>query len=152
MRMTDVFVVNTNDYKDPIVSYGEVKTNTSGYQGNIGIEGHNSIKRDNALENPDILCFIINILGDQGKENEASFFIDIQLNKVHYKTKHKLFLIHDTKFWKDKILEKLNASELDSALQDFTVYPVLIDNLRTLIDDSFKNSWRAAEVIANDNQ
>ncbi len=149
MRMTDVFVVNTNDNKKPIVSYGEVKTNTSGYQGSIGIKGHNSIKRDNALENPDILRFIINTLSDQGKEIEASFFMDIQLNKVHYEIKHKLFLIHDTRFWKEKILENLNAIELDSALQDFTVYPVLIDDLRALIDDSFKNSWRAAEVIAN---
>jgi hypothetical protein len=149
MRMTDVFVINTEDIKKPIVSYGEVKTNTSGYKGNIGIEGHDSIKRDNALENPDILRFIINTLCDQNREDEASFFIEIQLKMKHYETKHKLFLVHDTKFWKEEILENLNACELDSALQDFTVYAVLIDNLKTIIDESFKNSWREAEVIAN---
>ncbi|MBI5841736.1 MAG: DUF1837 domain-containing protein [Chloroflexi bacterium] len=149
MRMTDVFVVNTEDIKKPIVSYGEVKTNTSGYKGNIGVEGHDSIKRDNALENPDILRFIINTLCDQNKEDEASFFIEIQLKMANYEIKHKLFLVHDTKFWKDEILENLDACELDSALQDFTVYAVLIDNLKTVIDESFKNSWREAEVIAN---
>jgi hypothetical protein len=149
MRMTDIFVINTEDNNKPIVCYGEVKTNTSGYKANIGLEGHNSIKKDNALENPDILRFVINTLCNQGREDKASFFIDIQLKMINYETKHKLFLVHDAKFWKEEILENLNACELDSALQDFTVYIFLINNLKTLIDESFKNSWREAEVIAN---
>lgn len=152
MRMTDVFVVNTEDNKNPIVCYGEVKTNTSRYKPTIGVEGYESIKKDNALENPDILRFLWNTLSDQGEEDKALFFIRVSLKNIKYEIKHKLFLINDSKFWKDEILENLNACDLDSELRDFTVYMVVINDLKKLFDDSFRNSWREAEVIANDNQ
>jgi hypothetical protein len=73
MRLTDLCLFKVSDVEKPIACFGEVKTRSSDHNPSIGVEGHNSLARDDALEDPEILRFLTQVLYDSDKFDEAKF-------------------------------------------------------------------------------
>ena len=52
MRLTDLCLIKTAGLPQPLVCYGEVKTNSSHYNADLGIAGHTSLAKDDASDRP----------------------------------------------------------------------------------------------------
>jgi hypothetical protein len=146
-KLTDLCVIKIRPGEKPLVCYCEVKTHSSKVNKNLGIEGHDSLIRDDALTNPEILRFISKRLYDAGKYDEASFISDMKLGRVAYDKKHELFLVHELSEWDEEVLTRLAEHGLDDGLVGFCVRVVVINNLRVLIDAVYTNSWAAAKAL-----
>jgi len=146
-KLTDLCVIKTRPGERPLVCYSEVKTHSSKLNRDLGIEGHNSLIRDDALTDPEILSFISKRLYDTGKYDEASFISDMKLGRVEYDKKHELYLVHELSEWNEEILSRLDEHGLDAGLVDFCVRVIVIKNLRALIDAVYANSWAAAKAL-----
>lgn len=138
IRLTDLCLIGKTDKGIPIVCYGEVKTLSSGKKTSLAVDGHESLAKDDALSDPEILRFITNMLFQLGKHNEHKLFRDIWLGRIKYEQRHDLFLIHEKDYWEDLVLDQLQAIELDKRLIDFSVKVVLVTGLRDLIEESFR--------------
>jgi hypothetical protein len=148
-RLTDLCLIKLVDGQKPLVCYSEVKTHSSRCDKGLGIQGHDSLSKDDALNNPEILRFISTRLYDSGQFAEADFISDLRLGRVQYNRRHDLYLIHDSATWSEEILERLHGHELDGSLVDFSVRVFLIRELRGLIDDTYECSWMAAKDIVD---
>lgn len=151
MKLTDLCLINRDDsLSRPLVCYGEVKTKSSTrYDANVGIEGHNSLVKDDALEDPEILKFFCTILYNSKQYEDAAFFSKLRLGKIMYDKQYNLFLIHEKTTWREEILVKLDAHSIDNRLTGFCVSVVLIQQLKEVIDESYKRAWKGAEAILN---
>ncbi len=147
MRLTDLCVIKKDAVPRPLVCYGEVKTKTSGCNRKLAVEGHESFRKDDALEEPEILRFICTWLYETSRFDEADFFSRIRLGKIRYDKRHDLFLVHDLGNWTEEILDNLEVCDLDERLVDFSVKIVLIDGLRTVIDTAYDRAWMELEEI-----
>lgn len=151
MRLTDLCLIKTSGLPQPLICYGEVKTNSSRYDADLGIAGHTSLAKDDALTDPEVLRFLCQVLYETGKYDESSFILRIMLGKISFTKRHDLFLVHEQTTWNDEILTRLDNIALDDErLVDFSVKVVKIGGLRGVIDLSYARAWRAAEVIANE--
>lgn len=142
MKLTDICLVKTEGLQKPLVCYGEVKTKTSSCDKDLGIKGHESLKKDDALEKPEILRFLRQQLYSMQRYDEARFFSGISLGKISYDIKHTLILVHETKSWEEDILKNLHSQELDSRLVNFSVKVILIQELRQVIDETYARAWQ----------
>ena len=124
-KLTDLCVIKIRPGKKPLVCYSEVKTHSSNLNKKLGIEGHDSLIRDDALTDPEILRFISKRLYDAGKYDEASFISDMKLGRVEYDKKHELYLIHESSEWDEEVLSQLDKHGLDAGLADFCVRVIL---------------------------
>ena len=147
MKLTDLCLIKINGLEKPLIYYGEVKTKSSTCNKNLGIEGHESLRKDDALQNPEILKFVCNLLYSMNKLDEAKFFSKLRLGMIDYDRKHILFLVHENSSWSDEILDNLNAHELDSNLVDFSVSVIQIQKLRQIIDESYSRAWQGVEAL-----
>jgi hypothetical protein len=150
MRLTDLCLIKKHTSIKPLVCFGEVKTKSSACDTQIGIKGHDSLAKDNALEDPGGLHFLCTHLYEMGKYDEADFLSDIRLGRIAYDFRHDLFIIHNKEDWQEKILENLNNHDLDKRLVDFSVKVVLISQLREVIDQVYERAWRAAEEVIDE--
>jgi hypothetical protein len=149
MRLTDLCLFHVDDINNPLVCYGEVKTKSSGPNPNIAVEGHESIRKDDALSDAEILRFISDRLREAGRLEEYKLITRIRLGKISYRTRHDLFIIHDKAHWKDNVLDNLNACQLDSRLVDFSVRVILIEELARVIESAYdKCDVAAMEIIS----
>lgn len=122
MKLTDLCLINRDEsLTKPLVCYGEVKTKSARYDANLGIAGHESLVKDDALEDPEILKFFCTILYNNNKYDEATFFSRLRLGKIGYDKQYHLFIVHEKTTWKDEILDRLNTHPLDSRLTNFCV-------------------------------
>lgn len=149
-KLTDLCVIKLRPNEKPLVCYSEVKTHSSQLDKNLGIEGHDSLIRDDALKNLEILRFISKRLYDAGKFDEANFISDLKLGRVEYDKKHELHLVHEFNEWNEEILTRLENHGMDAGLVDFCVRIFLIKNLRVLIDAVYANSWAAAKTLVDE--
>lgn len=149
-KLTDLCVIKIRPGEKPLVCYSEVKTHSSKLNKHLGIEGHDSLIRDDALTNPEILRFISKRLYDAGKYDEANFISDMKLGRIEYDKKHELHLIHESSEWDEEILSQLDNHGLDAGLVDFCVRVIVIQNLRALIDAVYANSWAAAKALIDE--
>jgi hypothetical protein len=149
MKLTDLCLIKTNGLNKPLICYGEVKTKSSSCNVKLGIEGHDSLIKDDALQDPEILKFFRTILYSMNKFDEAEFFSKIGLGKIDYDKQHCLFIVHEQSTWKEEILSNLNAHDLSPHLIDFSVNVVLINQLRKVIDETYSRAWRWVEDIVN---
>jgi hypothetical protein len=140
-RLTDLCLVKTEDHSRPLILYGEVKTRSSGCNKNLAIEGHDSLCKDDALADPEILRLIRVWLYETERIEEADFFTRISIGELKYDTRHALVIVHALAEWTEEILEALNATDLDPRLIDFTVTLLLIDDLRTIMDECYSRTW-----------
>ncbi|PLS80217.1 MAG: hypothetical protein CYG59_09175 [Chloroflexi bacterium] len=148
MRLTDLFLIKLVDGQPPSICYGEVKTKSSGCDLQLAVKGHNSLAKDDALSDPEILRFICVWLYETEMFEEAELFSNIRLGKIQYSKRHDLFLIHDKSTWTDQILDNLEICDLDNRLVDFSVKVLQIADLRTLIDTTYSHcSLAAVEVL-----
>ena len=152
MRLTDLCLFKRGEHlPKPVVCYGEVKTKASLKRNlNIALEGHESLLKDDALENVEVLKFMCARLYDLRLYEEADFISDIRLERIDYKKQYELFIVHEGTRWKDEILERLHIQGLDERLVNFSVKVVLISELQNTIDMLFRNAWLGAEVIVNE--
>lgn len=149
-KLTDLCVIKIRPNEKPLVCYSEVKTHSSQLNKNLGIEGHDSLIRDDALKNPEILRFISKRLYDAGKFDEANFISDLKLGRVEYDKKHELHLVHELGEWDEEILSRLEEHGLNAGLVDFCVRVIVIKDLRVLIDAVYANSWAAAKALVDE--
>lgn len=149
MRLTDLCLIKVKDSTKPIVCYSEVKTRSLGCDKKLAIQGHDSLVKDDALSNPEILRFISTWFYETGMLEEGKFLSKIRLGIQEYDKRHDLFLVHDKANWDNEILENLNNYDLDSRLRDFSVKVVLITDLRNLIDAVYERAWIAAKGIVD---
>lgn len=148
MRLTDLCLIRMDRAPRPLVCYGEVKTKSTGCDRRLGVKGHESLAKDDALSNPEILHFICTWLYEKGMYEEAMFFSRIRLGKIDYDRRHDLFLVHTDQTWDPEILDNLDECELDSRLVDFSVKVVLIADLRQVIDETYERVGTAgAEIV-----
>ena len=132
-----------------MVCYGEVKTNSSDCDKQLGVKGHASLAKDHALSNPEILRFVSTLLYETGRHEEASFVSDIGLGRAQCDRRHDLFLVHETGNWSEEILDNLENCNLDERLVDFSVKVLLIRDLRTVIEETYDRTWEAAREMAD---
>jgi len=151
-RLTDLCLIKIVNDQNPLICYGEVKTHSSKCDKKLGIQGHDSLSKDDALNNPEILRFISTRLYESGRFDEASFISDLRLGRTRYNRRHDLYLIHDSATWSEEILERLHAHDLDKSLADFSVRVLLIRELRGLIDRTYECSWIAAKDIVDEQE
>lgn len=142
MKLTDLCLIKIEGLPKPLVCYGEVKTNSSSYKRDLGVEGHNSLCKDDALSDPEILQFFCKILYDKEQYKEAIFLSKLRLGKIEYEKKYYLFLVHEQTIWNDEILDRLNVQTLDNRLTDFCVSVVCIHQLRKIIDECYARAWK----------
>jgi hypothetical protein len=148
MRLTDLCLIrNDEEMGRPLICYGETKTNTSGVDRQLGIKGHDSLAKDDALDNPEILNFICTWLYETDRFDEAEFLSRIRLGTITCDKRHDLFLVHDLENWREDVLTNLDASQLDERLVDFSVKVVLISNLRQIIDDVYSLACESVEEL-----
>lgn len=150
MKLTDLCLIKTEGLEKPLVCYGEVKTKSSSCNFRLGVEGHDSLVKDDALENSEILSFFSNILFTMGKYEEAEFLQKIQLGKIDFDRQHFLFIVHEKSTWDEKILANLNEHNLSPHLIDFSVNVVLVNQLRKVIDESYSRAWKCVDGIVNE--
>jgi hypothetical protein len=149
MRLTDLCLIKMGDLPQPQVCYGEVKTNSSHYNSALGIKGHDSLAKDDALTDPEVLRFLSNVLYEAEKFDEGRFLVRIWLDKISYTKRYDLFLVHDRATWRDEILDNLNGHNLDERLVNFSVKVLHIERLRHVIDSVYARTWIAAREVAN---
>jgi hypothetical protein len=152
MKLTDICLINKDDsLAKPLVCYGEVKTKSAKkYDANVGIDGHNSLIKDDALQDPEILKFFCTILHASQRYEEADFFSRLRLGKIEYDKQYHLFLVHEQTTWNDEILDKLEAHPRDERLVNFGVSVVLIQQLKEVIEESYNRAWKGVEAILNE--
>jgi hypothetical protein len=143
-RLTDLCLIKRDRLPRPLVCYGEVKTKSTGCNLELAVDGHESLAKDDALADPEILRFIRAMLYERGDFDEAFFFSEISFAKIEYDSRHDLFLVHDKDSWKDEVLDRLQVCELDGRLVGFSVKVVLISRLRRLIDSAYEQTATAA--------
>ncbi|MBE9256374.1 hypothetical protein [Dolichospermum sp. LEGE 00246] len=149
MKLTDLCLIKTNGLSKPLICYGEVKTKSSACDPKLGIKGHDSLVKDDALEKPEILNFFCNMLYVTKRIDEADFLTRIRLGKIDYDKQHYLFLIHDKSTWKEEVLSNLNSYQLNSDLINFSITVVLVEQLRQVIDESYSRAWKSVEGWIN---
>ncbi|AZB72444.1 hypothetical protein [Synechococcus elongatus] len=150
MKLTDFCLIkNCERLAKPLICYGEVKTKSSHFDADLGIQGHDSLIKDDALEDPEILKFFCKMLYSREKFDEADFFSKIRLGKIAYDKHFYLFLVHEKQTWSDEILDKLNTHSIDERLENFCVSVVLIQELRKIIDESYARAWKGVREIVN---
>jgi hypothetical protein len=148
VRLTDLCVFKVDGREIPLVCYGEVKTKTSGRDFDLAVKGHVSLSKDDALTYPEILRFMCTWLYEKDMHDAGELLSRIRLGKITYDRKHVLFLLHNRASWTDIILDRLGECELDERLIDFTLYIVLVEDLRNLIEAVYDHAWiGAAEVL-----
>ncbi len=144
VRLTDLCLIKAINSSKPLVCYGEVKTNSSRCDLNLACQGHNSLAKDDALKDPEILRFICGWLYETNKFTERQLILKIWLDKVEYDKRHDLFLIHDKAHWDEQTLVNLENLEIDTRLVNFSVKAVLVTNLRHVIDCAYAQTAIAA--------
>lgn len=148
MRLTDLFLVKKQENSKLLICYGEVKTRSGkDYTTSVkrvAIEAHDSLKKDDALSNPEILTFIRTMLYSQGKLDEARLFGRIQNNLLEYDVQYMLFLVHDAAIWRDEILDQLEDHDIDARLSNLDVRVLYINQLARVINLAYENAWKDA--------
>jgi hypothetical protein len=149
-KLTDLCLLKTDDLDKPLVCYSEVKTHSSQCDKNLGIEGHNSLVGDDALDDPEILRFIKVWLYEAGEIDKAQFFSDLKAGRIECDKRHDLYIIHDRNTWEEAILTNLDNNGIDEKLVDFSVRVFLINALRDIIDGTYERTWLAALEAINE--
>ncbi|MDY7079085.1 MAG: hypothetical protein SXV54_19395 [Chloroflexota bacterium] len=147
VRLTDLCLIKVDNLPRPMVCYGEAKTKSTGCNLQLAVKGHESLAKDDALANPEILHFICTWLYETGMYDEARFISQIRLGKLAYDKRHDLFMVHNKESWREEILDNLEDCQLDERLVDFSVKVVLITDLRQVIDKAYARAWLTAGEI-----
>ena len=149
MKLTDLCLIKETGLAKPLICYGEVKTKSSACDKKLGIEGHDSLVKDDALQDLEILKFYCTILYESKEFDQAEFFSKIRFGKIDYDKQHRLFIVHEENTWDEEVLSNLNNHNLSPSLIDFSVNVVLVNQLRKVIDESYARSWKSVESILN---
>lgn len=153
MRLTDLCLIKKDGTTKPTICFGEVKTKSTGKrQNDLGIKGLSSLKKDNALDDPEIIRFIKARFWDMKMIEEYHFFSNLSLGLIEYGIQHMLFLVHNSDSWSETILERLNGEEIDDELKDFTVVVVLVKKLDRIIEATFQKIPVLAQEIADEQE
>lgn len=150
MRLTDLCLIKRSDDARSLVCYGEVKTISGNCDKDIAIKGHNSLvlgEAKDALSHPEVLHFIITVLYETHKYQEARFIADIESHSIEYDKRHDLFIVHSKERWTDEILDRLEGYPLDQRLVDFSTKIVLISNLRDVIDATYDRCTTVTKAL-----
>lgn len=153
IRLTDLCVLKTNGLPRPLICYGEVKTHSSAVDLDLGVKGHTSLCKEDALTHPEVLRFFRTMLyesADPEKIQLAEVFSKISLGKLEYDKRHDLFLVHDKETWREEILGRLQAITLDPRLVDFSVKVIHVTKLRELIELSYERMAQRVGVLTDD--
>ena len=137
---------NAGAIKD--IYYYEVKTRThpnnkEGTHPNrfyISVIAHNSLLNHDLSPTESIADFLERFYVEKQEYDRAAQFKDIVRNPQNYKKKFELFLIVEKSSFPENMLEDLNS--LPPRLSPLNVTIVLIDNLASLVD----NTWRDIET------
>jgi hypothetical protein len=148
-RLTDLCLLKTDGLDRPLVCYAEVKTHSSRCDKNLGISGHDSLIKDDALDNPEILRYLKALFGEMDEHEKARFFWNLKTGRTQCDKRHELHIIHDVDTWHEDILNNLNEHELDDHIVNFSVKVFLIYGLRYLIDTVYEHSWKSAKEIVD---
>lgn len=144
-RLTDLCVIKVDNLSKPLVCYGEVKTNSTRCKPQLAVDAHDQLAKDDALENPEILHFICVWLYEKGLHEEAEFLSAIRLQRIEYEKRHDVFLVHTCASWHQRVLDNLDAHELDGRLVDLSVKVILVEELREVIDKAYAGAWEGAK-------
>lgn len=143
MRLTDIFALEFDEAgRIRAIWYGEVKARTT-RDDDAACKGHESLKSECDCERPEILDFVISRLFEQGRYEEANALEDLLAGRSLAATRcHQVTLLFDRGIWREDVLRRLN--DLPPALPSLRVEVILVDQLGTLIEDSYKrvvDSW-----------
>jgi hypothetical protein len=151
MRLTDLFLIKSENSCAPVICFGEVKTRSSTYDRELGIKGHDSLAKDDALDDsPEILKFVCRMLYEANKYEEARFISDLRCGVKSYVRKHTLFILHEASTWDDEIIDRLDGHTIDPRLVDFTVNVLQISELRHLIDTCYLQAWESVRDMLDE--
>jgi len=148
---TDLLAFNKGDVIEDLYYY-EIKTrlkpnNKEGKNPNrfyISIWAHNSLLKDEESPTESIADFLERLYFEKEDYENASKFKDIVKNPQNYNKKFELFLIVEKDKFIDDVLIELN--ELPPQLDPLSVTVILIDDLRSLVN----NTWKDIESVLVD--
>lgn len=142
---TDMIAHNIED-KIKDIYYYEIKTrlhpknkekSEEGKREYITIIAHNSLVKDENSPNETIADFLERYHFENNNFAEARRYKDIVLNPHNYNRKFELFFIIEKSEYVEEILKDLN--ELPPTLAPLRVTLILIDNLKSVIDQSWND-------------
>jgi len=146
---TDLIAFNNADKIDDIYYY-EIKTRQNpdkkkGKKGEpkqfISVLAYNSLLKDAESPSDAIINFLYKLYIDKEKYETANKFKDIMKNPDKYNKKYEIFLIVESTKFNTNMLDDLNS--LKPNLSPLSVTVVLIDNLKQLVE----NTWKDIENI-----
>lgn len=146
---TDLIAFNNGDKIEDIY-YFEIKTRQNpdkkeGKKGKpkqfISILAYNSLLKDASSPSDAIVNFLYKLYIFKENYEIANKFKDIMKNPQKYNKKYELFLIVESKKFSMNMLDDLNS--LKPTLSPLNVTVVLIDNLKQLVE----NTWKDIENI-----
>jgi hypothetical protein len=145
---TDLIAFNNFDKIDDIYYY-EVKTRQNpnkkerikgkkkGKPKYITVLAYESLLKDAESPTESIANFLAQLYEFKEDYETAYKFMEITKNPQKYNKKYELFLIVETKKFNKRILDDLNA--MQSPLSPLNITIVLIDNLKQLVDSTWKD-------------
>jgi hypothetical protein len=145
---TDLIAFDKKNIKD--IYYYEIKTRQypnekEGKKGEkkqfITVLAYRSLLKDAESPTESIADFLAKLYSFKGDYETADKFMDIVKNPQKYNKKYELFLIVESKKFSAYMLDDLIA--LSPVLSPLNVVVVLIDNLKQLVD----NTWKDIENI-----
>ncbi|MCK9544549.1 MAG: hypothetical protein M0R03_21220, partial [Novosphingobium sp.] len=93
----------------------------------------------------DIIDFISRVCYSNGNYDMADKFDEVFLNIEDYNKEFQIFLLFDKKIWKEDILETLD--EIPPELENLFVTVILIDDLKDLIEETYKLTVEVGEEL-----
>lgn len=142
------------------LKYYEIKTRTSRQVLDVGTEAYLSLLKDEQKPSEAIANFLSNhyfclaeTLKNAGGENDkvnklyelSDQFNDIVDNPQSYNRSFEIVLIIEKKFFNEEILDRLNKISLQLSPLEVTI--ILIDNLKCIVNDTFRIAKKSA--VAN---
>lgn len=142
---TDVFAIEQDDNEEITkLIYCETKTYRSKNK-NIAEVAYHSLYRDNGGSLPDIIDFIERVYFERKDYEMADKFSKVYKNMDKYNKEFQIFLIFEKSSWDDVALDNLH--NLPPSLQNLHINVFLIDNLKELVDDTYKQILKVGEEI-----
>lgn len=160
---TDLVAFNNSDAIEDIYYY-EIKTrqypNKKEGRKNepkeyITVLAYKSLLKDAGAPSESLMDFLARLYLHKEDYETAKKFMDMVKNPQNYNSKYELFLIVEKHKFKDHMLDALNS--LPPTLDPLNVTIVLIDNLKQLVDNTWKDietvlieKYKAKEVAKNE--
>lgn len=134
----------TFDSFNNIINFNEVKTNTAKPNKETAKKAYDELKTEYFADTPLLYHLIMKHLYDNKQYKEADKIDQFYLNNKNNK-KANIFLVCDKVCWQENLLDYLNTHSIE--LENLSVFVILIQDLRTLIDDTYNMTIKIAEEI-----